>query len=1781
MGTLQLNAQGGDLEVILHTREALNYSLMHNQVPLISGATVTHRGSQQSQPLSLTLSLDPLGPHLDLTASPLQVNVPALAPGEVYSISQSELHWPLSLTALLDIDAAAPTLLHLQENGADASSSAHLTVLPADQWWAEGIRESLAAFIRPQNDAVGELLDETAAALEHYTGSAEISGYHSGPGRVRQIVRGVYHVLSGLHLVHTRNTESLLAGGHRIRQPDEVLVAGRATTLELATLFSAAVERAGIHSVLAVSERHVLVGWLSEPHRLPSAVVDSASLVATVADSQLFEAVDVTGLCSGEQAMSFDSAVDHAQHWWSSYEREELYLLDVHAAHRRISPLPAIRFEGATRVVEVVRKPSGPRPRTLPPSPEDSQPAAAASTTAPPPRIENWRRSLLDLSYRNPLLRLTDSASAELHVPSGALEVLIELLAAGARLTLDEHGDLDDLHKAQGARTAADVDAGVLTDILEHEQRIFAVLGFTEFLRRLRSLQRRARTTAEETGADPLYVAAGLLTWEEAGPRGGRSRGGRAPLFLIPVTLSGGRGRTPFRIALDETRDPVANISLVEKLRADLSITLTPLVQPPVLQGRIDVLGALEQLRRLLLTEELENFSVHESAHLALAQFSTLDMWRDLSDHWQHFMDRPHVRHLVEHPGEPYDDGTPAPDADQLAETRMRLPVPADGSQIEAVRWAAAGKSFILEGPPGTGKSQTITNLIAECLHQGKKVLFVAEKQAALDVVQRRLEEVGLGAFTLDVHGRNQSLTAVREQIREALSASSATPTAWDAVQSRTRSTAQQLARYPEQLHGTGPSGLSAWQARQLALELDSGHSPDTGLTVSRETLLELGELSAVYDDAAELDRALIDLGAEPCEHPWGLSRLSTDGWDPEAVASAAAELLEAEAALPPSAATDLLGVALLPEQMRCALVWLQALVPGFSESALDLDIAHLVQRSQQIDQSLWPFGKRRRKERLLDEVAEHITVRGAIDADQLSDHLTRLEDLRKAWDALDTAFSGSEHAEAAARAASAVFDNGQVSQIPLEQAQRLAAAWESLVELLDADERSLLRWAQGVAGAPAPDRAAAVRACASAWQRDARGAALIELSRWTEVAVPLESLRSRGVGDAAEAVAAGTLLPGEVEPALRRALTRAALDERLHSTGLHRFDPIAHRRRTEQFTASAAQRRDLLRQQLPAELISARGFSPEAPLGAVAQLQRQIGRRRGGLRIRQLFEHYGELITEAAPCLLMSPDSVARFLPADAVDFDVVVFDEASQIRVPEAIGAMGRGRSVVIVGDTKQMPPTAVFAHSGGEDESDEALVPADLDSILSEAHESGLHRLWLSWHYRSKDESLIAFSNRQYYGGRLSTFPAPPGASNTGAVQLRVVGGRWEGGRGGARVNRVEAEEVLAEVTALLEEGPGRSIGVVTFNVQQRDLLLDMLEASEDSSIQAALAREDEPLLVKNLENVQGDERDAVIFTLAFSRDERGKVPLQWGSMTSAGGDRRLNVAITRARETVRILSSFAPHELDLRNSASKGLADLKEYMLAASHQEQRLAPRFDPAGTAPDQHAAEVHQRLLEAGLEVIPAVGLSDFRVDFAVRDQGQPWIAVLLDGPDWAARSTVGDRDALPQTVLTGAMGWPAVERIWLPEWLRDAEAVIGRIRSAAQQVCRADDAAPGPASPIATAGPAAGQQARATTGDEQQENAAEEINPEEITVRQRHVEQVPGEELKQVMVQTLRQAFRAPEEEILRSVARLYGHQRMGTRIQKRLDEVFQRAVAEGLIVCVGPNEYEPEERI
>jgi superfamily I DNA and/or RNA helicase len=438
-----------------------------------------------------------------------------------------------------------------------------------------------------------------------------------------------------------------------------------------------------------------------------------------------------------------------------------------------------------------------------------------------------------------------------------------------------------------------------------------------------------------------------------------------------------------------------------------------------------------------------------------------------------------------------------------------------------------------------------------------------------------------------------------------------------------------------------------------------------------------------------------------------------------------------------------------------------------------------------------------------------------------------------------------------------------------------------------------------------------------------------------------------------------------------------------------------------------------------------------------VGLLRRQLERQWGGMSVRTLLDTFGELITQILPITLMSPESMARFFPAKSGLFDVVVFDEASQIRVADAAGAMGRAGSVVVVGDSKQMPPTSFGETALDADDEVElsAEVVQDEESILSECVHSQVPSKWLSWHYRSQDESLISFSNHHYYESRLSSFPAPPRAAEResldgyGVSLVRVNGTCNRAGKGKElRTNRIEAEAIVAEIRrrfdgasaaqtdAPLADFEAPSLGVVTFNAQQRDFIENLLRDTGDERILNALDHDSEGLFVKNLENVQGDERDAILFSIAFSVNEKGFLPLNFGRLQRAGGERRLNVAVTRARRQVLLFASFDPSELRAEQTSSIGVKHLKPYLEMAASVSDAL--EADPRSTAIfDRHRDDIAAELRMRGLAVKTDVGLSDFRVDLSIAPADapdRPVLAVLLDGDSWKSRRTVADRDGLP-----------------------------------------------------------------------------------------------------------------------------------------------------------------------
>ena len=507
----------------------------------------------------------------------------------------------------------------------------------------------------------------------------------------------------------------------------------------------------------------------------------------------------------------------------------------------------------------------------------------------------------------------------------------------------------------------------------------------------------------------------------------------------------------------------------------------------------------------------------------------------------------------------------------------------------------------------------------------------------------------------------------------------------------------------------------------------------------------------------------------------------------------------------------------------------------------------------------------------------------------------------------------------------------------------------------------------------------------------------------------------------------------------------------------LKRFVSAEHERRIADFRALddefTSVTRQWIRARLCAGLPSADSIQRNSEWGI---LRREITKKRQHLPLRQLLEQIPSAVLRLTPCLLMSPLSIAQYLSAETSNFDIVIFDEASQIPVWDAIGAMARARQVVMVGDPKQLPPTSFFGRADTSDTFDDDTqgVEGDMESILDECLGASLPTRNLSWHYRSRHESLIAFSNHRYYGGGLVTFPSP--VTDDRAVSFHAVQGRYE--KGGARINQPEAKALVADLVARLKSPgfaqSGATIGVVTFNSEQQSLIEDLLdeERRKDPGLEPffsdALL---EPVFVKNLESVQGDERDIMYFSITYGPDISGAVSMNFGPLNRDGGERRLNVAVTRARQELRIFSSLRGEQMDLSRTQAAGVRDLKHFLEFAERGPRALAESHHGSqGDFDSPFEASVAQALERKGWRVHTQIGASSFRVDLGVvhPDHAGSYLAgVECDGATYHRSATARDRDKLREQVLRG-LGWQIL-RIWSTDWWVNPGGTLERIHAA------------------------------------------------------------------------------------------------------------------------------------
>lgn len=1258
------------------------------------------------------------------------------------------------------------------------------------------------------------------------------------------------------------------------------------------------------------------------------------------------------------------------------------------------------------------------------------QPPTAEAAADRAARVERaaevWRGQLVDLGGRNTLLYYKDLRQGTLDIGPGSGA---DQLAVASLL---------------GAQTVR------LSTLFAGADQLAPAA------KRARTVSAKARAMFEERGLRTLYLAWGMATWTNTKSMAAPA----APILMASIVLAS-RGAAGEDFDLSLTDDVEVNPTLLHLLEADFSIALDAEDLADLLGD--DAVGAPDPTpvfdRITKECAELAGFRIDPRVVIGNFSYAKLPMVKDLESALDELAAHDLVaalagdasaqkalrdRHVTVTLADP--DRVPLKDEFLILDT--------DASQNYAINAVLADKDLVIDGPPGTGKSQTIANLIASLVAHGKKVLFVAEKRAAIDAVLGRLQRVGLGDLVLDLHDGVGNRRKLAEELARAL-ASAATITAPDLsalpAQEKRR---ERLVAHDTAMHGRlYPWGLSVYDAQagfiaapahlRSAFRLDGTRvralDAETALA-ARDAIVEFTELGGPGLDHGRTSSAwarAITLGtiasSDTVTNAFKLVRRLDGEGIPDLIrdlnaAAEAAGVRPAGSLAAWNQVVDLWSrVRLTEARFNPDLHYasLPALVTDMAPAAkgtLARAWAHL----------LWDARYRKAKTELQALARSEMTPKELLAA------VTAAKQEAEDWE---------HHREGES------FPSAPEELDTL--AQRLART--------EAELDTLAAWI----GVPIRDLTAGELLDLLADLRD-QNDVLKALPRLTSLHRRLEAaglgplvkeigVRDLGAEDAPvvfDHVWFGSILESVsmtdpyVATFRRDALDKVARD---FTAGDHAHLDTTPRRVLRAVAEGAVQ---------------ARSDHPEEE--QVVLKQSKLKRRH--LPARDLFQAAPNVLTAMKPCWAMSPLVVSHVLPAQAGLFDVVVFDEASQIQPADAVGSLLRGRHAVVAGDPRQLPPTTFFlpgdGDGAGEGDGDGGPLTTDLESVLDAMTvllppPEGTRTL--RWHYRSRDERLITFSNAQpsLYDWSLTTFPGV-----TGDGGLRHVLVPFDAGTAGQEQSA--AREVAAVVDLILEHArirPHESLGVIAMGIAHAERVTEALRRARfvDPDLDAFFDEgAEESFFVKNLERVQGDERDAIVLTIGYGKTADGRLLYRFGPINQQGGERRLNVAITRARTRMTVVSSFGADEMDPAKLRSEGPQMLQRFLRYAESGGADLG-HLAKDRPALNPFERDVRQALTAAGIPLVPQVGSSGYWIDFAAehpKRPGQMVLAIETDGAMYHSSPTARDRDRLRQEHLE-RLGW-SFHRIWSTSWSNDREREIAlAVQAYEAAVRRADGEAP------------------------------------------------------------------------------------------------------------------------
>ncbi len=1340
-------------------------------------------------------------------------------------------------------------------------------------------------------------------------------------------------------------------------------------------------------------------------------------------------------------------------------------------------------------------------------------------------KLDRWAEKLLDTGKRNNLINFRDTKTSSAEIVFPECESVFSRCSIGHTFEVYDPKISDEDSVDVEYQINLEPDVGVLprSEYKEfYSRRIRSDKYFLVYAQTrnpivaVTSIAKKAKEMQDETGINVAYLAFGFVRWNE---KEGSDAFCRAPLLLVHVNIITGSVVDPIKIEISDD-DVVVNPTFSYFLQAEYNMVLPEYEDGETLESYYKKVSAL--VKKL-------GWKVLDKCKLGIFSFLKINMYEDLKNNAEQILRNANVQMLLGNRNlqEGFEDG--AGNAVENPIIDLHTVVDADSSQIEAIEMAKSGRSFVLQGPPGTGKSQTITNIIAECLHDGKKVLFVSEKQAALNVVYDKLKKTGLSDFCLELHSHKANKKAVIEELNRTLEIPKGTvsSSAQDEIRQK-REAQRKLDAYAVELHKKR-EGIE--QSLYQLFELHSAQRtfPDLHFTIRNIQSKGQDYLQNAVKLLDQYAQYVPSVGSDYRNNAWyGFTDLKIDfegrsnlKQDLELLVQGYKQLKETtlviqekyetpelnyenteswHAILAFSATSDVITPALLSrEQYNYSLPHLnrmmelsEEIVPArnqllenYEEEVLaGIDGEELYAKLTGQYSSF--FGRLFNAEykNLIARVRMHYKGSEKLNYGsvmEFADALMKLQRALSEYRAEEAGVSGClgscycgpdtdwTHVMSDLTVLSHFFSNrelsfGKIAKMSASGFEENKKGFEDdalrlndeMNAISDAKSRVAFQFSPEIIDFDRNGYKDCIDKLEACWKD------FDKLGNWLSFSSLLEQMETAELTEVVCLCIDKQIEPHMITGAFRRGFYQQWIENIIFSVPeLASFSRITQDQAVQKFTEKDRLQYEISKLQIKSDLSQNRpNLDMVAGGSAVAVLRREGQKKRKQMPIRRLLSETGGLVQIIKPCFLMSPLSVSTFLEPGKISFDTIVFDEASQIFPQDAIGAIYRGKQLIVVGDSRQMPPSNFFNTSSDIDEDDEDVGDVtDFESIL-DICSTVFTTERLSWHYRSHYEQLIAFSNYNFYQNNLVTFPSSAKDHKGIGVDYYYVEGVFDRK---SKTNRAEADCVVDLVYQHFKEYPNRSIGVVAFSAAQQKLIDKLISKrrESDQSYEEYFKQDcAEPFFVKNLETVQGDERDTIIFSVAYAKDSQGRFIHNFGPLNREGGERRLNVAVTRAKDNVQLVASIRYTDINLNNTGSEGARLLRAYLDYAQNGEQALERTITVS--ARDQFDSyfeqEVCDFLRDKGYTVDTQVGCSGYRIDLGVRkpNSSNYILAVECDGAAYHSSRNARDRDSLRQRVLEN-MGW-SFYRVWSTDWYRNGAVEKERLLQAVKNAVTAAD---------------------------------------------------------------------------------------------------------------------------